>query len=537
MQVRLATGPVISTVSRLRSEKTRGPVIYMVDRSKSEQRTDAELLASLQRTVDNVGIALYETSVDGQILYANRTLATLLGFGSAKELLDSKATIRDFYDNADDIERFREKVKEHRDVDAFLVRLRRADGKKIWVSERGSATHNDEGEVVGYAGSFTDVTELKDTQDRLAQAEEDYRRMIENMPIGIYRSSLGGLQLRSNPTLWKLNGFSSEAEQLESVKDIATEWYVDPTRRDDFARELDENGMLENFESEIYRHKTRERIWITETAYLVRDRDGNPLFYEGTVQEITQRKEAEASLLEAKDNAERANRSKSRFLANMSHELRTPLNSVIGFADMMRQETFGPIENDRYQDYVATIAESADLLLKLIDDILEIAKMDAGKLSLAIQPLDLPTVISQSIQILEKRVLDARIGISVTIPENLPALEGDPRRINQILVNLLSNSLKHTDPTGTIEVRVSAYAGFVDIAVTDTGSGIPPDEMDLVFVPFERSKDAVRLAKEGTGLGLPLARELARQHGGELTLSSEMGVGTTATLRLPTGES
>jgi len=163
--------------------------------------------------------------------------------------------------------------------------------------------------------------------------------------------------------------------------------------------------------------------------------------------------------------------------------------------------------------------------------------MDAGKLSLAIQPLDLPTVISQSIQILEKRVLDARIGISVTIPENLPALEGDPRRINQILVNLLSNSLKHTDPTGTIEVRVSAYAGFVDIAVTDTGSGIPPDEMDLVFVPFERSRDAVRLAKEGTGLGLPLARELARQHGGELTLSSEMGVGTTATLRLPTGES
>ncbi|MEQ8443448.1 MAG: PAS domain-containing sensor histidine kinase [Alphaproteobacteria bacterium] len=505
----------------------------MAKRENPGGRTDAELLTSLQRTVENAGIGLYETSVSGVIVFANQALAELLGFDSVDALKESGLTIHDFYEDPEDIRRFRGKVEKYQNVDSFLIRIRRPDGTKIWVSEKGAANFNDDGNIIGYTGSLTDVTELKDTQDRLAQAEEDYRRMFENMPIGIYRSSLDGRQLRSNPALWKLNGFVSEEDHLTSVKDIAKEWYVEPTRREDFKRELEEKGILENFESEIFRHRTRERIWIEETAYLVRDQDGNPLFYEGTVQEITQRKRAETSTLEAKDNAERANRSKSRFLANMSHELRTPLNSIIGFSDMIRQETFGPLENERYKDYIATIANSADMLLKLIDDILEIAKMDAGKLSLSLELLDLQIVISQCLHLLEQRMHNAGLSISVSIPKNLPPIEADARRIHQIMVNLLSNSVKHTDPGGTIEIRVAGYAEFVDIAVRDTGSGIPEDEMELVFVPFERSRDAVRLAKEGTGLGLPLARELARQHGGDLMLESTVGVGTTATLRLP----
>ncbi|HAE01217.1 MAG TPA: PAS domain-containing sensor histidine kinase, partial [Rhodospirillaceae bacterium] len=157
------------------------------------------------------------------------------------------------------------------------------------------------------------------TQARLIETEADYRRIFERVSEGIYRSSLDGKQLRANPALQRLNGYDSEEETLKMVHDIASEWYVDPNRRDEFKRLLDENDSVENFESEIYRHKTRERIWITENAYVVRDEAGNPLFYEGTVQEITARKEHEKQLKAAKEAAEDANRAKSRFLANMSH--------------------------------------------------------------------------------------------------------------------------------------------------------------------------------------------------------------------------
>ncbi len=178
------------------------------------------------------------------------------------------------------------------DVEIEFVR---ADGERRWARTVGQVATKD-GVPNKVYGSFQDITARKADEAKLRAAEREYRTLFENTPIGLYRSSLDGRQLRCNPALVRLNGYETEAEQIAAVRDISTEWYVDPGRRAEFSRLLFEHGRIESFESEIYRHKTRERIWINETARLVRDEAGQPLYYEGTVEDISQRKRAEQAL-------------------------------------------------------------------------------------------------------------------------------------------------------------------------------------------------------------------------------------------------
>ena len=224
---------------------------------------------------------------------------------------------------------------------------------------------------------------LKVPRDRqaLIAAERDYRSIFDNAIDGIYRSSTAGRQLRANPALVRLNGYSSEEEMLRSVNDIAAEWYVEPGRRAEFMRLLNEEGQVENFESEIYRHKTRERIWVSESARLVRDGSGRPLFYEGTVRDITELKQAGEELDIARKEAEAANSAKSQLLANVSHELRTPLNAILGFSEILAGEMLGAL-GERYRDYAKDIHDSGLHLLSIIDDLLDLSKIEAGRLNL-----------------------------------------------------------------------------------------------------------------------------------------------------------
>ncbi len=483
--------------------------------------------------VDMAGVGLFETTVDGTYRFVNLALVRMLGYDTALQMLSEGRPSGSFYADEKDRDRFVRSIAKHDVVSGFLSKAKRRDGTIFWVSEYATALHAPDGTITGYVGSISDVTELVETQDMLAQAEADYRRIFERVTVGIYRSSLEGRQLRSNPALVRLNGYESEEEHLLGVTDIATEWYVEPTRRAEFQRLLAEYGNVENFESEIYRHKTRERIWITENAYLVRDRSGEPLFYEGTVQEITARKKSEQEMRAAMEAAENANRSKSRFLANMSHELRTPLNSIIGFTELIQMEPHGPIGAPTYREYLGDVRKSAIMLLQLIDDILDIAKLDAGKLEIGREILSVEEVIQDTVTILAQKANAAGLTVLQEIGPDIPPLIGDGRRVRQVLANLHSNAIKYTDPGGTITLSARHESPWIILEVRDTGVGIPDGDLSKVFLPFEQSSYAIGKAKDGTGLGLPLTRELMVQHGGDITLESQVGVGTTVTVRFP----
>ncbi len=238
------------------------------------------------------------------------------------------------------------------------------------------------------------------------------------------------------------------------------------------------------------------------------------------------------SLAIARDEAEGANRAKSGFLAHMSHELRNPLNAILGFAEIMREQMLGPMENEQYRQYSADIHDSGTHLLALINDILDLAKVEAGGMELAEGPVGVAAVIAASMRFTKERAHKSNVTQVSEVPADLPTLYADERKLKQILINLLSNAVKFTPPGGRITVRAGLDAGrAMVLSVADTGIGMTPEEIPKALSEFGQVGKAG--GGQGTGLGLPLTKGLVELHGGEFTLESEPGVGTTVTLRFP----
>lgn len=489
----------------------------------------------LEAIVQHAGVGVFVTAIDHRILFANRFLVGLLGFRSVAAFFSEPRSTLDFYVDAADTDRFRAGIARDGAVTGVITRLRRRDGLLIWVSESGTAILGDSGEALYYVGSLVDVTELVEARDRLAEAEESYRRMFERAREGIYRSSLDGRQLRSNPALNRLNGYDTEEEHLAAVKDIATEWYVEPGRRAEFQRLLAEHGEVHDFESEIFAHKSRRRLWISENAYLVRAEDGTPLYYEGTVRDITERRRNEAALRRAREEAERANRVKSQFLGTMSHELRTPLNAILGFSDLLRSTSVMPVDPARVSVYAEDIHASAQYLLDLVNNILDMTRLEGGYLDLDATPVDLGAAIGRAVWLVRAATTGTPVEIDAC-PGAEGTIVGDPTAVQQCLINILSNAVKFSPLGGRVSVWTewadagSDGAGSVSVFVRDDGPGIPADVLARLGEPFNKSKEPAVATTPGTGLGLAITVGLMDRMGGSIEFVPADPSGTTARL-------
>jgi signal transduction histidine kinase len=226
-----------------------------------------------------------------------------------------------------------------------------------------------------------------------------------------------------------------------------------------------------------------------------------------------------------------ASRHKSEFLANMSHELRTPLNAIIGFSEVLSQRMFGEI-NDKQAEYLADILESGQHLLSLINDILDLSKIEAGRMELELTEFDLPTAINNTLILVRERAQRHGITLGRTVDERLGTIRGDERKVKQVLLNLLSNALKFTAEGGQIDVRAEMRDGAAEISVHDTGVGIAPEDQEAVFEEFRQVGTASKKV-EGTGLGLAISRKFIELHGGRIWVTSQVGAGSTFTFTLP----
>ena len=262
-----------------------------------------------------------------------------------------------------------------------------------------------------------------------------------------------------------------------------------------------------------------------------------PLPNEGSVAtftDITDQENVTAALRGAKEQAELANRTKSEFLANMSHELRTPLNAIIGFSQIMTQQMFGPLGSPRYREYTADVLSSSQHLLQIINDILDMAKIEAGRVELHEGPLPLDALFDDCLRLVRERAHTAEIRLKRDLPEGVPQLFGDERLIKQILLNLLSNAVKFTPRGGmvSLQARLAADDALV-LSVNDTGIGIAAADIPKVLQPFGQVDGTYARSHGGTGLGLSIVRALVELHGGSFRLDSEVGKGTTVSVRFP----
>ena len=234
-------------------------------------------------------------------------------------------------------------------------------------------------------------------------------------------------------------------------------------------------------------------------------------------------------------NAEQANEAKSRFLANMSHELRTPLNAVIGFSDIMFHQRFGPIENRRYVDYAKDINASGIHLLGIINDILDLAKIESGETTIENETqFNVLAAVEVSCTMLRPLAARQNVSLSIDVPDFAVTLHAVERMVRQVLINILSNAIKYTPPEGTVHLSFERRTNdaFV-IVVKDTGIGMTPDEMKIAMSPFGQVSSRLSGAHTGTGLGLPLAKAMMEMHGGSLVMRSQSGRGTTVSLTFP----
>jgi PAS domain S-box-containing protein len=258
-------------------------------------------------------------------------------------------------------------------------------------------------------------------------------------------------------------------------------------------------------------------------------------FMVSTLRDITERKNMMRSLRRAKEDADGANKAKSAFLANMSHELRTPLNAIIGFSELMKNQTFGPVGNAKYEEYLEDIHFSARHLLEIINDVLDMSKIEAGKVDLIESEVDLADVLTSVMRILNDRAEAALVTLDFRVADDVPHLRADQRLLRQILINLVANSIKFSQPGQSVKVDAFMLPDHhLRISVVDEGAGIPADKIRHVLEPFGQINDPSKYSSmQGTGLGLPLAKAMVELHGGKLTLESDTGRGTTVLLDLP----
>ena len=250
--------------------------------------------------------------------------------------------------------------------------------------------------------------------------------------------------------------------------------------------------------------------------------------------DITELRAGERKLLQARSQAELANHSKSEFLANMSHELRTPLNAIIGFSEIISQELFGPIANEKYLEYIRDVHSSSLHLLSIINDVLDMSKIEAGKLELQKETVTLQNVIADVIRIVHERAGSRGIALEPKLPAEPAVIWADERAMKQIFLNLLSNAIKFSHEAGKVCIRISIEpANFALIEVEDRGIGMDEDERERALQPFGQAKPATTRNYGGTGLGLPITKGLVEAHGGTLTIDSRAGQGTTVRVALP----
>jgi len=435
-----------------------------------------------------------------------------------------------------------------------VFRMRHAEGHWVWMRVRAQVAGDGELHLVGVA---VDVSEQHRFAQATAQADQRIREAIESISETFVLWDADNRLVMSNSKFNEYSGLANECllpgisrEELEPrIRAVALEKRMaNENGRNGavtFERQLadgrwlqvnerrTQDGGLVSVGTDITQLKVHEERLVDSERRLMATIHDLSLARKSEVERTLELTELNSKYVVEKERAEAANRAKSEFLANMSHELRTPLNAIIGFSEIMHSGTFGALGSDRYVEYVHDIHTSGNYLLNVINDILDMSKIEAGHFSLDREEVELCPLIHETVRVISLQAQEKNIKVETRIADSV-SIDADRRAIKQVLLNLLSNAVKFTDKGGRIFVRAREVAGALVFTVEDTGCGIPKSALKKIGQPFEQVENQFTKSHAGSGLGLAISRSLTELHGGALKIRSTEGVGTIVSVRIPT---
>lgn len=419
----------------------------------------------------------------------------------------------------------------------FAYNLERKDGRILSISISGKPVFDPRGIFCGYRGTGTDITESKTAESESMRKQQQMKTAAELAKLGYWEwDEVHDCATYYSPDLIDILDINPDDY-------VDGEWVGDMDRQHIYPDDLEHyhyistfsEGKEDRFDIEYRSLKQNgDIIYLREIGETIRNESGEIVQSFGIVQDITDNKQSAVALQVALRDADRANQAKSDFLANMSHELRTPLNSIIGFSDMLKMETFGPVGQNENKEYIEFINGSGIHLLNIISDILDLSKIEAGKEEISDEDLNIPDLINEAQNIITNQASIKQLLLPINIQPYLPSLRADKRKILQIILNLYSNAIKFTPEKGTVSIKATLnQEGDFLIIMEDTGIGIAPEDLETVMEPFGQAGKAHTRSYDGTGLGLALVKSLAEMHGGSAYIESILNEGTVVTVRFP----
>jgi len=471
--------------------------------------------------LDNASDVVYSHDLQGRFTTLNKAGEQATGY-TAEEIVQK--SIMDLVDPAlwEAAQRWLESIAAGKAPSTYTLEIRAKDGQRVWL-EASTRLILQHGNPVGVLGLARDVTRRKHAEDALRASEARYRQLFERNLAGVFRSTVDGRFLDCNEAFARTFGYASRQEVLART---TSDLYFDPQEHELATSRLKQEKFLTNCEFRL-RRQDGTSVWALVNETLLEE-EGEGGLVEGTILDITARKQAEAELQDAKEAAEAASRAKSEFLANMSHEIRTPMNGIIGMTELALDTEL----TSEQKEYLGMVKASADSLLVIINDILDFSKIEAGKLDLDPIEFNLRESLKDSLKTLTFRGHQKGLQMVSQVQPDVPdAVVGDPGRLRQILINLVGNAIKFT-AKGQVEVRVEVAWRNQDkvslhFEVADTGIGIPPEKQQLIFEAFAQADGSMSRRFGGTGLGLAISSRLVQMMDGRMWVASEVGTGST----------
>lgn len=380
---------------------------------------------------------------------------------------------------------------------------------------------------------FIIYSQARRAQHEATHSQERFQAVLEAVPDSIIVSDKQGRIILANAHVENLLGYGHQEMEGMFIEELVPDSYVEEhvSHRSEFHKNKVSRPMGEMMNIFALRKDGQEvpvdiGLGLFEIA-------GEP-FAVASIRDMRNKREMEELLYEAKEEAETFTRSKTEFLANMSHELRTPLNAIIGFSESLLSRSFGPFSNDKQEEYITHVHQSGAHLLNIINDILDLSKVDAGKLELVEENVNLPEIMRECCQMTEKLALEKNIHVSNKLDDISLVLRADRTRMKQMMLNLVSNALKFTEDNGQVYIEAELHPdGSSEVSVRDNGIGMSIEEMKIALEPFGQVDSGLTRMQEGTGLGLPLTKRLAELHGGRLDVISAKGKGSVVKITMP----